>query len=166
MAEPVAVEPVAVEPVAEPAPEPTIEAPAPTSTLEAQLALYEQGKQKLRGGDLSGAIALFEQYKRDYPSGELRLEADVSLLEALVRAGKLAKADAQAKRLLARGSLGSRRAEILRVRGEVQARRGACDAAEATLQAALAAGARSLSRDDVDAAVAHCRAEAGAEEGP
>ncbi|MEZ4268438.1 MAG: hypothetical protein R3F39_18895 [Myxococcota bacterium] len=130
--------------------------PAETSTLAAQLALYEAGRAALRAGEFGKAAASFHQYVAGYPEGELVGEAQLSRLEALARGGRAAEAERLATRLLAQGGLAGRRAEVARVRGEQLVKLGRCDEAKAAF---VAAG--DLSAAQVETALARC--EAGAE---
>ena len=103
------------------------------------------------------AITAFEAYRARFPNGDLRRETNLSLLEALVKGGRKVKAERLAGRVVAGGGLGARRADVLRVRGEMQATLGRCDDAVITLASALNAGAVGLSVSKIEAAIAHCR---------
>ena len=131
----------------------------PTSTLPEQLALYQAGKEALAAGDHGAALKAFEAYRATFPAGTLRREVGLSMLEALVRGGKINRASRLAKRLLASGGLGARRAEVRRVLGETQARLGRCDDAALTLATALQEGASGLTLPAVEAAVSGCRSK-------
>ena len=137
--------------------EATVRNPQPASTLPEQLALYEAGKKALAAGGYSAALKAFEAYRATFPAGTLRREVGLSMLEALVRSGKVARASRLAKRLLASGGLGARLVEVRRVLGEMQARLGRCDDAALTFATVLQEGGSGLTLTAVEAAVARCR---------
>jgi TolA-binding protein len=139
--------------------EPAVVSEEPTSTLPEQLALYGAGKEALAAGDHAGALKAFEAYRATFPAGTLRREVGLSMLEALVRSGKVARASRLAKRLLASGGLGARRVEVRRVLGEMQARLGRCDDAALTFATALQEGGSGLTLTAVEAAVVRCRSK-------
>ena len=131
--------------------------PAASSTLPEQLALYDEGKAALARGDHAGAIAAFTAYAERFPTGSLRREARLSMLEALVRSGRTGRSATLARSLLSSGRLGARTGDVRRVLGESQAKLGRCDDAAITLATALQEGASGLTLATVESAVAHCR---------
>jgi TolA-binding protein len=137
-----------------------VSTPAPDAergTLEAEVALYDRGWQALRRGDRAAAIGVLRTYLARYPRGQLWREASLSLLEALVRSGRLGEADDLASALLLMDAMASRRAELLRTHGEILARRGRCAAAAERLEAALRSGGAKLDRATLDVTLAACR---------
>jgi hypothetical protein len=80
------------------------------------------------------------------------LEARLSRLEVMARSGRAADAEALAGRLLSGGGLGSRRAEVARVRGEQLIKLGRCAEARAALESA--------GTTDLEAAMERCQAGA------
>lgn len=152
--------PVAVEAPVSPQPP---SSPPRVGDLQAQLALYEAGRDALRAGRHGIAIAHFEDYLKRFTDGELRREAEVSLLESLVRAGRHGRAAGLAGRLAKRTGLSHRRGEFLRVRAESLAHLGRCDAAEEAFGQAVQAQA-GLNATGVLDALRHCRARETPEE--
>ena len=160
---PAAPSPLVVEPKDEPIEEET--APADDrSTLAEQLALYERGRKALRGGKLEAAVQAFKTYRKRFPKGELWQESSLSMLEALVRRGRHGATIRLARSLLARGSLRHRRGEVLRVKGEAEAKLGRCDAAEKTFAKALKSARSGLTAESILGALRHCRRVRGEEQ--
>ena len=122
-----------------------------------QLALYERGRAALRGGKLTQAISTFEAYRRRFPRGELRTETGLSLLDALFRAGRLARAEALAAALLRDGVAAERRGEVLRVRAEALARLGRCDSAQQVFGLAVGHPGSGLTTERILNALRTCR---------
>jgi TolA-binding protein len=142
----------------------TEQEPAPRmGDLQAQLALYEAGRGALRAGNYAAARGHFEAYLSRFSDGELRQEAEVSLLEALVRSGRHRQVAAVAGRLAKRAGLVHRRGEFLRVRAESLARLGRCDTAETVFAEAVQAQA-GLDATGVLEALRHCRDRQEAQE--
>lgn len=93
----------------EPAPEPTKpekpSAPPKTSAdsaLRDELALLDSARGAIARGDTAAALAALGQHGQRFPRGYLGSEAAVLRVEALVKAGRRAEADAEGDRLLAR----------------------------------------------------------------
>jgi len=92
---------------------------ASSGTLGRESELLARALSKLRRDrDASSALKLLDEYARDFPSGALRLEADVARLDALLALGRNAEALAMLERLpidrLGRGAeLRVIRAELL-----------------------------------------------------
>lgn len=106
----------------------------------AENAAYEIGKildEKL--GQPASAVAAWRRYRSDHPSGILRLEADVSIIEVLARSGETDEALAEATDFLRRHPESERRAEIARVAGDLYRGRGDCRRAVGAYQVALGA---------------------------
>ena len=75
----------------------------------------------------------------DYPNGILRVEADVSIIETLARAGEADDALAEATDFLRRRPDSERRGEIARLAGDLYRGRGDCRHAVGAYQVALSA---------------------------
>lgn len=83
--------------VAKPKPKPaTSSAKADASSLEAETALLEQARAKLRGSDPEGALRLLSQHAKQFPSGLLASERASTRVKALCKAGRPEDAKAEA----------------------------------------------------------------------
>jgi hypothetical protein len=103
-------------------------------------AEYEIGKiLRDRLGQPANAVVAWRHYRADHPTGILRVEADVSIIEALVHTGDADAALAEANDFLRHYPSSERRAEIARVAGDLYRTRGECAHAVAAYDAALAA---------------------------
>jgi outer membrane protein assembly factor BamD (BamD/ComL family) len=81
------------------APEPA----SPTaSTLDAEVAALDAVRTAISAAALHRALRLIEQYRLDFPRGELARDADVFEIETLVAQGEHREASSQAERFLAR----------------------------------------------------------------
>jgi ferric-dicitrate binding protein FerR (iron transport regulator) len=119
----------------------------------AENASYEVGKvlnEKL--GQPANAVAAWRRYRAAHPDGILRVEADVSIIETLVRTGDTDEALSEANDFLRRRPDSERRAEIARLAGDLYRARGDCRHALAAYQITLGA---SRPRDAVEAATFH-----------
>ncbi|HTB61281.1 MAG TPA: hypothetical protein VLC06_25615 [Polyangia bacterium] len=119
----------------------------------AENASYEVGKvlnEKL--GQPANAVAAWRGYRAAHPDGILRVEADVSIIETLVRTGDTDEALSEANDFLRRRPGSERRAEIARLAGDLYRARGDCRHALAAYQITLGA---SRPRDAVEAATFH-----------
>jgi tetratricopeptide (TPR) repeat protein len=119
----------------------------------AENASYEVGKvlnEKL--GQPANAVAAWRRYRAAHPDGILRVEADVSIIETLVRTGDTDEALSEANDFLRRRPDSERRAEIARLAGDLYRARGDCRRALAAYQVTLGA---SRPRDAVEAATFH-----------
>ena len=94
-------------------------------------------------------MAAWRRYRADYPNGILRVEADVSIIETLARAGETDDALAEATDFLRRRPDSERRGEIARVAGDLYRARGDCRQAVGAYQVALSA---TRARDVAEAA--------------
>jgi len=102
-------------------------------------AEYEIGKiLRDRLGQPASAIAAWRRYRADHPNGILRVEADVSIIEALVHAGEPDAALAEASDFLRRYPNSERRAEIARIAGDLFRSSGDCARAVTAYEVALA----------------------------
>ncbi len=127
--------------------------PAPVRTGPgAENAAYEIGKVLSERGQPASAVAAWRRYRADYPNGILRVEADVSIIETLARAGETDDALAEATDFLRRRPDSERRGEIARVAGDLYRARGDCRQAVGAYQIALSA---TRSRDVAEAAGFH-----------
>src|SRR5262249_11495232 len=121
----------------------------------AENAAYEIGRIQNERGQSTAAVATWRRYRSDYPNGILRVEADVSIIETLARAGETDDALSEATDFLRRRPDSERRGEIARVTGDLYRGRGDCRHAIGAYQLAMSA---SRARDVVEAATFH-RAE-------
>jgi len=81
--------------------------------LDAEWALYRLGKLRERHlGDREGALRAWGEHRIRFPSGSLRQEADLSVVETLVRLGRNDQALVEAERFLSRYPQSERRAEV------------------------------------------------------
>jgi tetratricopeptide (TPR) repeat protein len=115
----------------------------------AENAAYEIGRILNERGQSTAAVAAWRRYRSDYPSGILRVEADVSIIETLARAGESDDALTEATDFLRRRPDSERRGEIARVAGDLYRARGDCRHAVGAYQVALSA---SRARDLTEAA--------------
>ena len=118
----------------------------------AENAAYEIGRILNERGQSSAAVAAWRRYRSDYPNGILRVEADVSIIETLARAGDTDDALTEATEFLRRRPDSERRGEIARVAGDLYRARGDCRHAVGAYQVALSA---SRARDITEAAGFH-----------
>ena len=118
----------------------------------AENAAYEIGRILNERGQSSAAVAAWRRYRSDYPNGILRVEADVSIIEMLARAGETDDALTEATEFLRRRPDSERRGEIARVAGDLYRARGDCRHAVGAYQVALSA---SRARDITEAAGFH-----------
>lgn len=70
--------------------------------LSAELAALDAARSALGRGDASNALTSLDAYSRAFPSGKLRLEAEVLRITALARTGHSAAADERARAFLRR----------------------------------------------------------------
>jgi hypothetical protein len=102
-------------------------------------ASYEVGKiLRDRLSQPAAAIAAWRRYRTDHPSGVLRVEADVSIIETLVHGGDATGALAEANDFIRNHPDSERRAEIARVAGDLYRTRADYKRAVASYQIALA----------------------------
>jgi hypothetical protein len=81
------------------APEPSS---PPTSTLDAEVAALDAVRTAIAAAAFQRALRLIEQYRQDFPAGELARDADVFEIETLTAQGERGEATRQAERFLAR----------------------------------------------------------------
>jgi hypothetical protein len=112
-------------------------------------AAYEIGRILNDKGQSGAAVAAWRRYRSDYPNGILRVEADVSIIETLARAGEADDALSEATDFLRRRPDSERRGEIARVAGDLYRTRGDCRHAVGAYQVALATA---RARDVLEAA--------------
>jgi len=74
----------------------------PTSTLDAEVAALDAVRAAISAAAFHRALRLIEQYRQDFPAGELARDADVFEIETLTAQGDRAEATRQADRFLAR----------------------------------------------------------------
>jgi tetratricopeptide (TPR) repeat protein len=106
----------------------------------AENAEYEIGRvQRDRLRQSSEAIATWKRYRSSHPNGLLRVETDVSIIEALVASGDSSGALGEANDFLRQHADSERRAEIARIAGDLYRERGDYAHALPAYQTALAA---------------------------
>ena len=117
----------------------------------AESALYEMGTIEYEDlHDPAAALETWQRYRRRYPEGVLRAEADLSVLEVLPRLGQEGKALDEARAFLRRHPRSERRGEVARVAGDLARTRGDCRAAIELFE--IAGQVRSTGHDADDAA--------------
>jgi hypothetical protein len=90
------------------------------SGLGAEMALYEVARLRRDVlADPTGALAALAEYRRRFPAGALRREADMSQLELLLQLGRSDEALRQSDELLSSSSSGERAAELHLLRGNI-----------------------------------------------
>ena len=100
---------------------------ATSDALRAERALYEIGGRILRDrGDAKGAIAAWEKQRSRFPHGALRPEADLSIIEALVRLGDTKRAGKALKGWLAAHPRSLAAPEAHYLRGKLYRAAGHC----------------------------------------
>jgi hypothetical protein len=112
-----------------------------------------------REHDARGALARLDEHDARFPGGELRREATMARIEALLMAGR----SREALRLLDGSQPGRtpRDAEVLVLRGELRADAGRCAEAERDFSGALARTARGASAERALFGRASCRSRRG-----
>jgi hypothetical protein len=106
----------------------------------AENAEYEIGRvQRNRLHQSAEAIATWKRYRSAHPNGLLRVETDVSIIEALVASGEASAALGEANDFLRQHADSERRAEIARIAGDLYRERGDYNHALGAYQTALAA---------------------------
>jgi hypothetical protein len=106
----------------------------------AENAEYEIGRvQRNRLHQSADAIATWKRYRSAHPNGLLRVETDVSIIEALVASGEASAALGEANDFLRQHADSERRAEIARIAGDLYRERGDYNHALGAYQTALAA---------------------------
>jgi FecR protein len=114
-----------------PAALPCLRAQAAGAGLRAQIALFHIGR--INQEDLhepAGALATFEELRRRFPSGPLRAESDLSIVQLLAALGRHGEALEESAALLARGSSPERAAELRLLRGNLYRQLGNLPRAE------------------------------------
>jgi hypothetical protein len=102
-------------------------------------AAYEIGKiLRDRLGQPANAVTAWRHYRTEHPSGVLRIETDVSIIETLVHAGDATGALTEANDFIRNHPDSERRAEIARVAGDLYRTRADYKRAVAAYQVALA----------------------------
>jgi Outer membrane lipoprotein len=71
------------------------------STLPAELALLEQARSAVRGGDPARALSVLDRYAERFPQGSMMPEVTMIRIEALVKAGDRSAATRSAAAFLA-----------------------------------------------------------------
>ncbi|HXI56181.1 MAG TPA: FecR family protein [Polyangia bacterium] len=114
----------------------------------AENAAYEIGKVlRDRLHQPEAAVAAWRRYRGANPTGLLRVEADVSIIETLVRLGDSAGALTEATQFLRDHPESERRDEIARIAGDLQRAAGDCGAALRSYQLVRSRSRRSETID-------------------
>ena len=93
----------------------------------AETALYRIGLIQAEDlHDSKHALETWQRHRTQYPTGLLRAETDLSIFEALARAGKAPQALDEARAFLSRHPDSERRAEVARAAGDLARTRGDC----------------------------------------
>ncbi len=115
---------------------------AGSDPLRAESALFELGWRRLHDhGDARAALGAWESQRRRFPSGALRSDADVSIIEALGRLGDDAQARREIDRWLAAHPDGLAAPQVHYLRGSLERRAGDCPGALQEFDLALRAPA-------------------------
>ncbi|HVR64404.1 MAG TPA: FecR domain-containing protein [Polyangia bacterium] len=124
----------------------------------AENALYEMGAiYQDRLAQPREALATWERYRTRFPSGLLRIETDLSIVDALADLGQNGRALAEATAFLKRYPDTERRAEMARVAGDLSRTSGNCPSAIGYYDMVLGAGgAQSGDADDAAFGRAAC----------
>jgi hypothetical protein len=153
--------PPAPEPAIEPAVEPPPAAPVAVvepppvrraSAIALESKVLGEAVALLQQGDPNGALHRIERYEREHPRGELRREAVLTKVTALVALDRLEEALAILDAIDVEGH--PRAPELFVLRGELRARAGRCD--EALVDLGRAAGNRAL-EERIARGIRHCR---------
>ncbi len=119
---------------------PPAELPSVPSLLSAQLALYQQAQQAAASGELTLALALLAQMDQRYPSHPLQAELAMSRADWLYQAGRYVEAGAHIDGLLGRPLLRGKKAQFLRMRGDILLHQGKNQQAADAFRRALGLG--------------------------
>lgn len=146
-------------------PDKVVVEPEPDSEFGQELALYTLGQQKLRtAGDLAGAAAAFAEYRMRFPSGSLRQEVDLSIIEILVRQQRIARAELEMSQFVSQYPSSERRLEIIFLRGNARRELDRCPDALRDYRHVIAHAHETTLVDDATFYSAVCRADAGKQE--
>jgi len=97
-------------------PQPPVVQDAPPPPLSAEVAIVQRVARSLVSGNAQQALALLDEYGRDYPHGLLKQEANALRVQALAGSGRTAEAKVLARELLdahPRGVLAARLRSVL-----------------------------------------------------
>jgi hypothetical protein len=113
------------------------------SGLAAEMALYEVARLRRDVlADAAGALAALAEYRKRFPTGSLRREADMSQLEILLQLGRSDEALKQSDELLSSSASGERAAELRLLRGHILRKQSRFAAAAREYELAEGAGMR------------------------
>lgn len=110
------------------APDASVEAQT-SSLLTEQIRRFEQVRALAGQGAYDLALEHLDELERRFPGGPLAAEAALSRADYLVRAGRDAQAIDVLAELIKDPRHTGRRGELLRLLGDLEAKRGACDRA-------------------------------------
>jgi hypothetical protein len=87
-------------------------APAPVSSLEAEVQLLNEADRALKGGDAAGCLSLLVEHARRFPRSTLEPERSAERVLALCAAGRKAEAQREARTFLAEHDSGPLAARV------------------------------------------------------
>jgi hypothetical protein len=109
----------------------------PASDLAEQLRLYDTATASARAGDYAHALRTLDELERRFPRTTLAAEVALSRAEYLARSGAVDAAIAATEKLVADPRHAGRRAQLLRVLGDLWIRHGDCAKATHAFRDAL-----------------------------
>lgn len=113
------------------------------SGLAAEMALYEVARLRRDVlADANGALEALTEYRKRFPAGSLRREADMSQLELLLQLGRSDEALKRSDELLSASASGERAPELRLLRGHILRKQSRFAAAEREYELAEGPGGR------------------------
>jgi hypothetical protein len=153
-------------PVEPPAPPPPPKAAVPTtqrpsaapSDLGEQLRRYDAATAAAREGDYQRALTTLDELERRFPRTTLAAEVDLSRADYLARSGAVDAAIAAIEKLIVDPRHAGRRAQLLRVLGDLWIRHGDCVKATRAFRDALSLGLPANEAAAVQMGIERCSA--------
>ena len=134
------------------------DAAPPPSQLPAQLLLLKEAKALARAKKYDLALGKLTELKTRFPNTPLRAEADLRRAIVLSASGRAAKAESAVRALLKDSRHAGRTAELHHMLVDLLIQQRRCGPAQASLDAAIAAGLGSSRRQAAETGVARCKA--------